>query len=408
MTSISFYFQVHQPFRLSRRPEGFEGNGKVERGSLFDDGLNRFVLERVAERCYLPTNRVLLDAIEESEGRFRCAFALTGTVLDQLEAWSPEALESFQELVATGCVEVVCETSQHSLAALIDPDEFSAQVEAQRARLETLFGVLPVTFRNTELIFDEDVARRVEELGFEVLLGEGADQLLLGRSARQVYRPAGCDRLKLLLRDYLFSDDIAFRFSNREWESYPLMADTFVEWLRRARPEDAFIGLYMDYETFGEHQDAGTGVLDFLEHVPRYVLEEDGLDFATPIEVARAHAPVETIDIPRPISWADEDRDLSAWLKNPMQRAAHEALYALRPRVLRASELGQPELLRDWRRLTTSDHVYYMSTAHESDGDVHEYFSPYDSPHDSFMVFMNVLDDLEQRVEAVLDEDSAS
>jgi len=391
LTAITLYFQVHQPHRLNRL-------GLADIGAspgYFDDGLDRLILERVAERCYLPMNQLLREAIEESEGRFRCAFALTGTVLDQLEAWAPEALRSFVDLTRTGCVEIVSETSHHSLACEGDMREFDRQVRAHRKRLTELFGTEPRTFRNTELIFDDEIARHVEDMGFEALLGEGADQLLLGRSPRRVYRPGGCSSLELLLRDYRFSDDIAFRFSNVKWDCYPLMADTFVSWLRRTAPEDRFIGLYMDYETFGEHQGPHTGIFDFMRCFVRFALEEPGLSFLTPIEVASENEPVEVLSVPTPISWADAERDLSAWLSNPMQRAAHEALYALLPDVLGT---GDARLLADWRRLTTSDHVYYMSTKHQSDGDVHEYFSPYDSPHDSFMVFMNVLDDLTLRV----------
>ncbi len=401
MTAVTFYFQVHQPHRL-RRLKGEAAAPAGTRRSPFDNPLDRMILERVAERCYLPMNRLLLDAIEETGGAFRCAFALTGTVIDQLEAWAPEALDSFVALADSGAVEFVCETSHHSLASQGDQREFEAQIRSHRARLTDLFGTEPVSFRNTELIFDDQVAQTVEGLGFDVLLGEGADQLLAGRSPRQVYRPGGCRHLKLLLRDYLFSDDIAFRFSNKEWESHPLMADTFVSWLRMARPDDRFIGLYMDYETFGEHQARDTGIFDFMEHVPRFALEEPGLRFLTPREVAAENEPVEELCVPSPISWADAERDLSAWLANPLQRSAHEALYALLPSI---HESGDAQLLDDWRRLSTSDHVYYMSTKHQSDGDVHEYFSPYDSPHDSFMVFMDVLDDLQHRVRERLENE---
>ena len=398
MTAITFYFQVHQPYRL-RRFTAFDVGGD---GSYWDDPLNKLVLERVAERCYLPMNAVLLDAIERTDGRFRCAFALTGTVIEQLEAWAPEALESFVRLSETGSVEFVCETAYHSLAYRDAPEEFEEQVLSHRSRLEALFGRMPTTFRNTELILDRRVARHIEDLGFEAILGEGADRLLDGRSPRRVYRPHGCVSARLLLRDYLFSDDIAFRFSNREWPQYPLMADTFAEWLGRATPEDEFIGLFMDYETFGEHQNESTGILDFMTHLPEFVLENETLSFATPHQVAAAAASPPDIEFDSAVSWADAERDLTAWLGNPMQRNAHEELYELGPRARAAAEAGHPELLDAWRRLTTSDHVYYMATKWHSDGDVHEYFTPYDSPHDSYIVFMNVLDDLAARVDAVL------
>ncbi len=394
MTDVVFYFQVHQPFRL--RKYGFFDIGVSD--EYFDDELNEFIVRRVAERCYLPVNDVLLRAIEATDGRFRCSFSLSGTALRQFEQWVPEVIDSYARLVDTGCVELLCETSHHSLAFRIDHDEFVDQVTEHRERIERLFGVAPTTFRNTELIFDEEVARAVEDLGFATLLGEGADQLLGRRSPHAVYRPRGCTALNLLLRDYRFSDDIAFRFSNREWEGHPLMADTYAGWLGEL-PEDARqVGLFMDYETFGEHQAADTGILDFLEHLPGYVLEQDGLAFATPSEVSADPGPVAELEVPRPISWADAERDLTAWLGNPMQRAAHEALAELLPAV-RAADPGTGELLERWRRLSTSDHVYYMSTKWFTDGDVHEYFSPYDTPHDAFILFMNVLDDLGRRLE---------
>jgi len=398
MTSIVFYFQVHQPNRLNH----FRFSDVGGRRDYFDDGLNRMIVERVAERCYLPMNAVIERLIRETEGRFRCAFALSGTVLTQLEQWAPKALDSFVALARTGAVEFVSETGYHSLASQGDPDEFAAQVAEQRERLKELFGLAPTTFRNTELILDNRIARQVEDLGFRCLLGEGVDRLLEWRSPRRVYRPKGCQELRLLLRDYLFSDDIAFRFSNREWPEYPLMAERYASWLHRATADDAFIGLFMDYETFGEHQAADTGILEFMSHLPRHVLADPRFDFRTPAEVAATHEPVAELDVPETLSWADKERDLTAWLENEMQRAAHARLYELLPQARAAAEAGHPEHLATWRRLSTSDHVYYMSTKWHSDGDVHEYFTPYDSPHDSFIIFMHVLDDLSARMESVL------
>lgn len=389
MTAVVFYFQVHQPYRIRG---GVTHSGP---GTWFDDAENERIVKRVAERCYLPMNGLLLRAIERTEGDFRCAFSLSGTVLRQLEAWAPDALDSFVQLAETGHVEFLCETSHHSLASQEDPREFELQVTEHRERIEELFGLTPSTFRNTELILDEEVARQVEALGFDVLLGEGADELLLGRSPRRPYRPRGCERLTLLLRDYVFSDDIAFRFSNREWSGFPLMADTFADWIHRAPRDDAFIGLFMDYETFGEHQGPDTGLFDFMEHLPEFVLADERFSFRTPAELARAVPAREELAIPRPFSWADAERDLSAWLGNPMQRTAQEALYDLGDAVRAA---GDADLLESWRRLTTSDHVYYMCTKLRSDGDVHEYFSPHESPWASFVAFMDVVDSLTEHL----------
>lgn len=402
MTAIVFYFQVHQPNRLNRLRFEDVGAGR----EYFDDTLNKLIAERVAERCYLAMNELIGEVIADTGGRFRCSFALSGTLLTQLERWAPKALDSFAALARTGAVEFVCETGYHSLAAVGKPEgdmqEFAAQVEEQRKRLKELFGLAPTTFRNTELILDNRIAKTVEELGFDCLLGEGVDRLLEWRSPRRVYRPKGCARLKLLLRDYLFSDDIAFRFSNRQWPEYPLRAERYAEWLHRADPEDAFIGLFMDYETFGEHQNKDTGILEFMRHLPRFVLADERFSFRTPAEVAASHEPVAELDIPQTISWADKERDLSAWLENDLQKDAHARLYELLPRARAAAAAGHPELLALWRKLSTSDHVYYMSTKWHSDGDVHEYFTPYDSPHDSFIIFMHVLDDLSARIDDAL------
>jgi alpha-amylase len=391
VTSVVFYFQVHQPFRLRR----FTFFDIGARHDYFDDESNAFILRRVAERCYRPMNDLLLEAIEASVGRFRCAFSLSGTVLDQLERWSPETLESFRRLAATGAVEFLGETSHHSLAALFDPEEMAWQVRSHAARIERLFGTRPTTFRNTELVCSNAVARQAEELGFSCILGEGADHLLGWRSPHHLYRPEGCERIKLLLRSYSLSDDIAFRFSNRGWSEWPLTADRFARWVAGVKPPDEVVGLFMDYETFGEHQWAETGIFAFMERLPHELLAR-GVAFATPSEAA-ALDPVGRLDVPHPVSWADAERDLTAWLGNDMQRAANEALWDLGREVRRR---GDESLLADWRRLTTSDHVYYMCTKWFSDGDVHKYFSPFETPHDAFVAFMNVIDDLDQRLRA--------
>ena len=392
MTAVVFYFQVHQPYRLNPYKPADAGTGK----SYFDDDTNRRILRRVAERCYLPMNQILLDQIEQTDGRFRCAFSLSGTAIQQMKDWAPKALESFVALAETGNVEYLAETSHHSLAFDVDPQEFEAQVLSHAEVIEDLFGQHPKTFRNTELCIDEDLARRVENLGFDVLLGEGADRLLGWRSPQLVYRPRGCKRLALLLRSYVFSDDIAFRFSNKEWPHHPLFADTFASWLHAVPEQAQYLGLFMDYETFGEHQWAKeTGILEFMRYLPGYILEDERFTFETPAEVAARCPPVGELAIPNVVSWADEERSLAAWLGNQMQQEAHERLYALDDEVRKAAQAGRPELLDDWRKLTTSDHVYYMCTKFFSDGDVHKYFTPYESPHESFVRFMSVLDDLE-------------
>ncbi|MAE76306.1 MAG: alpha-amylase [Planctomycetes bacterium] len=391
MTSIVFYFQVHQPYRLQRR----NGGGTPTPGQLFDDKENSRILRRVAERCYLPMNAQLMQTIDETDGEFRCAFSISGTALDQMEAWSPPALASFVELAETGNVEFLAETSHHSLACVGHQAEFVEQVREHTDRIERLFGSRPTTFRNTELVIEEPLARIVEQLGFDALLGEGIEHLLGDASPHFPYRPRGCKSLQLLLRDYPFSDDIAFRFSNREWEKFPLFADTFASWLHDVPNSHAFIGLFMDYETFGEHQGSETGLFEFMQHLPAFSLKDAKTRFATPSEIAANHPAVDTLALPQLVSWADAERDVSAWLGNPMQLAAHHAVYEVAEKV-RSSD--DEELIKAWKRLTTSDHFYYMCTKNRSDGDVHEYFSPYYSPHDAFVLFMDALAALTERL----------
>jgi alpha-amylase len=389
VTSIILYFQVHQPWRL--RPYSALDVGEDER--WFDERTNRRILRRVAERCYLPTNRLLLDLVERHAGAFRLAFSVSGTALDQMERWSPKALTSFRRLARTGAVEFLAETSHHSLSFRGDGSEFVRQIRAQAERVEATFGRRPTCFRNTELVVDNGVAKTAERLGFSCLLAEGADHLLRGRSPYHVYRVAGTERIRCLLRVYRHSDDVAFRFDDG------LTAAGFAEDL--ATPRDADVaGLFMDYETFGEHKPAESGIFAFLERFPREALAR-GLTFATPTEAAALHPPRETYDARRPVSWADTERDLSAWLGNPMQRAAHDKVHSLGGDVRRAAT-RRPELLERWRRLTTSDHFYYMCTKWFADGDVHTYFSPWASPHDAYVAYMNVVEDLATRVRHTL------
>lgn len=393
MTSVVFYFQVHQPYRLRRY--SFFDIGVHDK--YFDDVENARIVRRVAEKCYQPMNDLLLQQIERHQGKFRCAFSVSGTALSQMEEYAPDALESFRRLARTGCVEFLGETSHHSLAFLGDYEEFDAQVLDQAARVERLFGARPTTFRNTELVVSNDVAKRAEGLGFSAILGEGADHLLGWRSPHRVYRPESCERLKILLRSYKLSDDIAFRFSNRGWSEWPLRSERFAEWVDGLPSEDSLVGLFMDYETFGEHQWRETGIFDFMEHLPGALLRNGRVRFETPSQVIRSQDAVARLDVPYPVSWADAERDLTAWLGNQMQRAAHHALYALLPSVRLAAKAGRGDILEHWRKLSTSDHVYYMCTKWFADGDVHKYFSPYASPHDAFITFMNVLDDLARR-----------
>ena len=392
MAAVCFYFQVHQPYRL-RHYTFFD----IGADAFYEDeDANCDILLKVARKCYLPMNALLLSLIRRHEGRFKVSFSLSGTALDQFAAYAPELIQSYRELVATGCVELLSETYNHSLAFLYSPEEFREQVRLHDDRIEELFGVRPTVFRNTELIYNNALARTVEDMGYSAILAEGADHVLGWRSPNYVYRPAGCDRLKLLLKNYRLSDDIAFRFSDRNWPEFPLTAEKFAHWAGTAALSGDLINLFMDYETFGEHQWEASGIFQFMEALPDRLLRLPGFRFVTPSEAAAEHEPVAELDVHNFMSWADAERDLTAWLGNDMQHDAIETVYRLEERVKAGGDDG---LLRTWRRLQTSDHFYYMCTKWFADGDVHSYFNPYGSPYDAYINYMNVMADFALRLD---------
>lgn len=398
MSAICFYFQVHQPYRL-RHYTFFD----IGQSPFYEDeDANCGILLKVARKCYLPMNALLLKLIKRHEGRFKISFSISGTALDQFEAYAPEVIQSYRELMATGCVEMLSETYTHSLSFLYSPEEFRAQVRQHDDRIEELFGVRPVVFRNTELIYNNALARAVEDMGYKAILAEGADHVLGWRSPNFLYRPAGCDKLKLLLKNYSLSDDIAFRFSNHQWPEFPLTADKFTNWAQAAVASGNIINLFMDYETFGEHQWETTGIFQFMEALPDYILRLPGFGFVTPSEAADRYDPVADLDVHNFMSWADAERDLTAWLGNDMQHDAIEAVYRLEPKI---RQLNNPGMLRTWQRLQTSDHFYYMCTKWFADGDVHSYFNPYGTPYDAYINYMNVLADFSLRLDAALGAD---
>ena len=387
MASICFYFQVHQPLRL-RHYTVFDENDQY-----FDDYKNSSICRKVANKCYLPTNRLLLNLIRRFEGRFKIAYSLTGVLLEQLQLFAPEVLSTFDALAETGCVEFLGETYYHSLSYLYSHDEFIEQVDKHSETIEKFFGQKPKIFRNTELIYNNDLANLIESTGrFDAIISEGADHILGYRSPNYLYRPRGCEKLKLLLKNYKLSDDIAFRFSNRDWSQWPLTADKYTAWINSINGD--VINLFMDYETFGEHQWEDTGIFNFMDHLPGEILRNPSNNFKTPSEVVQSFQPVDTVDVPHLISWADIERDLSAWLGNAMQSNALHELYRLEKNI---KKTGDDRVITDWRRLQTSDHFYYMCTKYFSDGDVHKYFNPYNSPYDSYINFMNVLGNLHSR-----------
>ena len=386
MPSICFYFQVHQPYRL-RHYSFFD----IGQDHFYEDvEANRTILDKVARKCYLPMNALLLKMIKRWEGRFKVSFSISGVAMDQFAEYQPEIIDSFRALADTGCAELISETYAHSLAALFDPDEFRAQVKMHDDLLMKHFGVTPHVFRNTELIYRNDIAQMVEDMGYDAILTEGADHILGWRSPNFMYSPQSCNRLKLMLKNYRLSDDIAFRFSNRGWEEWPLTTEKFANWAHAVNGNGELINLFMDYETFGEHQWAETGIFDFMEALPAAIFTSPDMDFVTPSEAAKRYSPVAKVDVPNAISWADVERDLTAWLGNDMERDAIEACYALKDRVMATGDEG---VIRTWRRLQTSDHFYYMCTKWFSDGDVHKYFNPYGTPYDAYINYMNVLSD---------------
>ena len=388
--SICLYFQVHQPNRL--RQYRFFDIGK--NSHYYDDFTNRTILRRIAQKCYLPMNELLLQQIEEQKGAFKVAFSITGTALEQFDRYCPEVLDSFKKLAATGCVEFLSETYYHSLSSLASESEFKHQVAKHKEAIEKYFGVTPTTFRNTELIYSDSIANMVGDLGFKTILTEGAKHVLGWQSPNYLYKATTKKNQKLLLRNSGLSDDIAFRFSNKGWENWPLTTDKFVSWLKSGDGE--IVNLFMDYETFGEHQAASTGIFDFMKYLPAAVLADGEFEFVTPARAARKHKPVAPLCIPDAISWADEERDTSAWLGNELQNEAFNKLYSLSEKL---AILNDAELWSDFGHLQESDHFYYMCTKYFSDGAVHKYFNPYDTPFEVFINYMNVLSDFMLRVD---------
>ena len=394
MPAVCLYFEVHQPFRLNRFSVFSIGERINPVGTYFNHELNEKVFEKVARKCYLPTNQLLLDLIESFNGRLKVSFSITGTFMEYCDAHMPEVMESFRDLVKTGCVDLISETYYHSLASLFDDlTEFEEQVKLHRDTIMSRFGFTPTVFRNTEAIYDNRIAKKVEELGFKGIITEGTEKVLQWRSPNYLYKPVSSGNLKVLLRNYKLSDDVAFRFSSVEWSEFPLTADKFASWV--AGSEGDVVNIFMDYETFGEHQWPETGIFEFLRHFPQEVVEKHGLEFVTVGEAVNRFNPVGEIDVPFAISWADTERDVSTWLGNDMQVACFNELKEIGRMV---KEKDKPELLKLWRLLQTSDHLYYLSTKGLADGTVHKYFSPYEHPYEGFINYMNILQDLKQRV----------
>ena len=392
--AIVLYLHVHQPYRIRHYTAFDTAHDHNYFTPEYDEQTsNERILHKVAEKSYLPTNRRLLKLMHENP-EFKISMSITGTVLEQLEAWSPEALQSFKDLIATDRVELVAETYHHSLAFFYSRTEFEAQVRMHAEKIKKVFGVTPTAFRNTELSYNNDVAYWADQAGYKAVVAEGWDPVLGWRSPNYVYRPTYTKNIRLLLKNYRLSDDIAFRFGDRSTPVWPLTADKFAGWLGDNQEATNF-DLFMDYETFGEHQWGDSGIFEFLEHLPKEWLKNKHHTFMTVTEAAESFEAKDQVDMPQTVTWADTERDLSAWLGNGMQTNAILALYNLEDSI---KSTGDLQLIEDWRRLTTSDHFYYMCTKWFNDGDIHAYFSPYDTPYEAYMNFMNAYHDLKFRL----------
>lgn len=390
MVSICFYFQVHQPYRL-RKYSVFDIGSSSD---YFFHDKNKEIVHKVAKKCYLPTNKLLLRMLK-NHPEFKISYSFSGVVLDQFAEYCPDVLRSFQDLSDTGQVEVLAETYYHSLAFLYSKKEFKEQIRLHNKKISSLFNCQPTIFRNTELVYNNELAKLIEDMGYKGILAEGADHILGWRSPNFLYMPVTCSRIKLLLKNYKLSDDIAFRFSNKGWKEHPLTVEKYARWINANNGNGNIVNLFMDYETFGEHQWADTGIFRFMEALPGELLKHPDNNFLTPCEAIKKYDAVAELDVHNLISWADIERDLSAWTGNNMQKAALEKIYGIGDKVL---STNNPKLIEDWRKLQISDHFYYMCTKWFADGDVHKYFNPYDSPYDSFIVFMNIINDMQKRL----------
>ncbi len=397
MKTVSLYFQVHQPLRL--KTYRFFNMGKDH--NYLDVSANRSIMQRVAAECYLPMNNLLLRLIRENEGKFKVTFSISGLAIEQFRSYTPEVLDSFRALAETGCVEFLAETYSHSLSSLISPEEFKKEVDAHIALMKEEFGYTPTAFRNTELIYSDQIGEQVAAMGFRAMLAEGARHVLGWKSPNFVYANSLDSKLRLLMRNYKLSDDIAFRFSNQGWGEWPLTAEKYAGWIADENTSGEVINLFMDYETFGEHQKSSSGIFDFMAALPKAMLATGQLEFKTVTESAAAHQPTGVLYCLHAMSWADEERDVTAWLGNELQNEAFKKLYGLQEKV---NALNSPDFNYVWNFMKASDHFYYMATKWFSDGDVHSYFNPYDSAYTAFINYMNVLSDFDIELDKALAE----
>lgn len=391
--SICIYFQIHHPERL--RKYHFFDIGKKH--NYFDNYANRSELEDLAETCYLPANALLLELIKKYEGKFKVAFSISGSAIDQLEMHTPEVIRSFQELAKTDCVEFLAETYSHSLASLSeDTDEFEQQVKKHVSTIKNLFGKKPVTFRNTSLIYSDKIGERVSKLGFKTMLTDGAKHVLGWKSPNFVYKNPIDENLNLLLKNSKLSDDIAMRFSETHWDEYPLTSEKYTRWITHSLQDTEVVNLFMNYDVIGYYNRAESGIFDFLRYFVKNTIENTDFQFLIPKEVVKKHEPKDVLHVPFPISWTDEERDITSWQGNELQKEAFSQLFRIQTLVKKKKN---EELSDDYSRLQASEHFFYMRTKLFSDSDYHKYVSPYDSPYEAFINYMNILSDFIDRLQ---------
>ena len=397
MRSIVLYLHMHQPYRVKHYSIFSVGynHDYFHDPDWYAKENNERIFKKVADKSYRP----MLGVIESNLAKypeFKLSLSITGTFLEQAFEWTPDIIDTLKRIISTGRVEIVSETYYHSLAFFFDREEFEAQVRIHRDKIREIFGVETSIFRNTELAYNNELAQWAEGFGFKGILAEGWDKILDWRSPNHVYRPEGCNNIKLLLKNYSLSDDIAFRFSDKKWKEWPLTVEKYQGWINMDAIRGNLINLFMDFETFGEHQWEDTGIFKFMDHLIYSWLQEYDNKFMTVSEACDSEEPEGTISMPWTVTWADTERDLTAWLGNSMQHEAMKNLYDLKPALF---ESGDEALIADWRRLSTSDHAYFMCTKYFNDGDVHAYFSPYDTPYDAFLYYMNVMRDINFRID---------
>ena len=399
MKSICFCFEVHQPFRFKKYRFFDIGNDHY----YYDDYTNETLMHNSAELSYIPANKVLLELIKKYKGTFKVSFSITGTAIEQFNLYAPEVLDSFRKLAKTGQVEFLSETYSHSIASVKDEELFAEQIKKHDELIKKYFDVSPVIFKNTELIYNDRIGKIVADLGFKGMITEGAKHILGWKSPDFLYCNVINPRLKILLRNVALSDDLSYRFSNKSWNKYPLTAEKFVDWMN-ADDKSEIINLFINYESLGKRQPASSGIFDFFKKLPEVVINSGKLKFATPSEVVDEYQPVSSVHVPNTISWADEEKDMAAWLGNEMQEESFNKLYALSEKM---KMVKNKDMIRDWNYLQTSDHFYYMCTKVFSDGEVHDSFNPYESPYEAFINYMNVLNDFTLRLDTFVPESNA-